>query len=910
MISVNFMTYLSAVLVVIGLVVSITPQFMSVPSVDVVPEQSLCDLLASCVVNATSLSGPAQSLVMWQTEAEKILPNLLVQTGDSGCPESRMCSTQVTFPTSTTTTSVQLCFDVPGLPQQVSAKHDSVAVPLAIIGLVVGLIGLSISLFALRVTNVALVELREDLMMLTCEEEMDVLSNDPTPCLTEATSVFEFRSLSLPLQDLRNARELRMGITTVDLPVLSRPSQSQVNTSPSVTNNNNMNRRDSVDRSGSMCDDVNKAVNLPDGIGNSSMRTRNSHRPFKATLLLLRAHRVRTTVPENMERWEAIMISVLDLCEQMNCEVIQFDLSQIMLCWNVNKSCPEHAIEACRSALKIQQTLLTQRITDYSISIASGEAICGFTGNRFTRFWMVLGDLREHLEQLQQLCEIINSRILVSQRVADYITGHENIALRVVDSVLFQSRFNPSDSDSQCVYEISRSTSSSTNVNRALFKHAFSAFCEGDYEVCEDLLTKYMEHNPKDHHANRLRSMVHKRDDLGIEPPYYRLFAGWERITTVEVSDSLSSIARPSSAQSFRFTRASAHAERLKEDIDRYMTAKSQPAVVANKPTSRGRGRAAAKSSASHVGSQSNGSEYSDEDVLQQDVDELIQGSSAASGEFDDFVEEDIDAPTDQLEPLLKDIDNRIWRCSVKPVGRGQTATVYIGMSEAGVLVALKVLKLSAETRDNLLCEVELLAKLRHPNILPYISCASSKGSVVVITQFVSGGSLETMLENFGAMPKSILKRFLRDVVRGIRYLHQQNFMHSDIKPANVLLDTDGVCKLSDFGTATHMDVGTGLRGTPLYMAPEQARGQPCAASDIWALGIMILLLATNEVPYPIGTSTEFYSFVFRIGKETLKPIIPEDLDNELKDFVAGCLKSNPHERYTADALHSHRFLM
>uniref|UniRef100_A0A0A9VTM8 Mitogen-activated protein kinase kinase kinase A n=1 Tax=Lygus hesperus TaxID=30085 RepID=A0A0A9VTM8_LYGHE len=124
--------------------------------------------------------------------------------------------------------------------------------------------------------------------------------------------------------------------------------------------------------------------------------------------------------------------------------------------------------------------------------------------------------------------------------------------------------------------------------------------------------------------------------------------------------------------------------------------------------------------------------------------------------------------------------------------------------------------------------------------------------------EFIPGGSLDTLITSFGALSLSAVRRYLRDILSGLNYLHVMKIVHCDVKPHNVLLAMDGLCKLSDFGCALPVvrnkviyieDIGE-LRGTPSYLSPEVARGEvPSTKSDIFSLGVAVLEMITGKLP-------------------------------------------------------------
>ncbi|KAG5469157.1 hypothetical protein LSCM4_02555 [Leishmania orientalis] len=214
-----------------------------------------------------------------------------------------------------------------------------------------------------------------------------------------------------------------------------------------------------------------------------------------------------------------------------------------------------------------------------------------------------------------------------------------------------------------------------------------------------------------------------------------------------------------------------------------------------------------------------------------------------------------------ELPLFFNDYEGNAWRRSCDILGTGAFSTVYRGLSMSGNLVALKCFQLGARNIEvhAIVDEVRLFANLHHENVVQYLSLYVSESYVIEIMEFVPGGSLDTLLKSFGSLRPESVRRYLRDIARGLNYLHTANIVHCDIKPHNVLLAMDGQCKLSDFGSAIaratssicKIDDVLEMRGTPGYMAPEVARGDvPTMKSDVYSLGITILELLTGKLPW------------------------------------------------------------
>lgn len=129
-----------------------------------------------------------------------------------------------------------------------------------------------------------------------------------------------------------------------------------------------------------------------------------------------------------------------------------------------------------------------------------------------------------------------------------------------------------------------------------------------------------------------------------------------------------------------------------------------------------------------------------------------------------------------------------------------------------GNLLAIKTIKIQSTTKEKVKLEIAsmkkeigILKKLDHPNIIKYFDFQLTEDltGVDIILEFVSGGSLRSCLNKFGQFDEKLVQLYTQQILEGIRYIHSHSVIHRDIKAANILLNTDGVIKLTDFGTST-----------------------------------------------------------------------------------------------------------
>jgi tRNA A-37 threonylcarbamoyl transferase component Bud32 len=201
----------------------------------------------------------------------------------------------------------------------------------------------------------------------------------------------------------------------------------------------------------------------------------------------------------------------------------------------------------------------------------------------------------------------------------------------------------------------------------------------------------------------------------------------------------------------------------------------------------------------------------------------------------------------------------------LEPLGRGGMASVYKAYEAAlDRYVALKVLPgefLHDETfAERFRREAKVVARLEHPNIIPIHAFGIERGIPWMAMRLISGGALSSLLRG-GRLPHERIITMLGGVADALDYAHGKGVVHRDVKPQNILLDEAERVYLADFGIAKMVE-GTGaltqtgmITGTPQYMAPEQATGQPVDQRvDIYALGVVAYEMLTGRVPFAADT--------------------------------------------------------
>ena len=214
--------------------------------------------------------------------------------------------------------------------------------------------------------------------------------------------------------------------------------------------------------------------------------------------------------------------------------------------------------------------------------------------------------------------------------------------------------------------------------------------------------------------------------------------------------------------------------------------------------------------------------------------------------------------------------------------------------------------------------EVAILIQLRHPNIVRYIHAERSTPSIVsIFTELMPGGSVTTVMKSFGgSLVGKVLVQYLRQVLLGLGYLHNQHVIHRDLKCANLLVDQHGVVKLADFGcsyrfsglrsvaatngngngngngnanaNATGSESGEAkgwFTGSIPWMAPEALQSKPPQrSSDIWSLGITTIEMATGH--HPFRQYDTHMAMMFAIAQLAAPPTCHMPALPQLDDFL------------------------
>ncbi|KAJ8418785.1 hypothetical protein AAFF_G00002840 [Aldrovandia affinis] len=261
------------------------------------------------------------------------------------------------------------------------------------------------------------------------------------------------------------------------------------------------------------------------------------------------------------------------------------------------------------------------------------------------------------------------------------------------------------------------------------------------------------------------------------------------------------------------------------------------------------------------------------------------------------------------------------WRLG-KLLGRGAFGEVYLCYdADTGRELAAKQVPFDPECQETskevnaLECEIQLLKNLRHERIVQYYGCLRDPEhkKLSIFVEFMAGGSIKDQLKAYGALTEKVTRRYTRQILQGVFYLHSNMIVHRDIKGANILRDSSGNVKLGDFGASKRIQTicmsGTGIKsvtGTPYWMSPEVISGEGYGRkADVWSVACTVVEMLTQKPPW---AEFEAMAAIFKIATQPTKPVLPESVSDSCRDFLRQVFVEEKR-RPTAEGLLSHPFV-
>jgi len=247
-----------------------------------------------------------------------------------------------------------------------------------------------------------------------------------------------------------------------------------------------------------------------------------------------------------------------------------------------------------------------------------------------------------------------------------------------------------------------------------------------------------------------------------------------------------------------------------------------------------------------------------------------------------------------------------------RTIGKGNFATVKLASHiYTKIKVAIKIINKRnlGVNLQKTYREIEVLKKVRHPNIIRLYQVMLSEKSIYLVTDYAPGGEVYDHLLAHGRLTETKARVWFKQICLAVLYLHTNNIVHRDLKVENVLLDANGNCKLADFGFSNFQPKDKNLEtfcGSPPYAAPELFHGKYYYGPpvDIWSLGVILYVLTCGGLPFD-GATLE----VLKKGVLNGSFNIPFFMTHECEDLIRKMLKMVPSDRLSIRQVCKHKWM-
>ena len=249
-------------------------------------------------------------------------------------------------------------------------------------------------------------------------------------------------------------------------------------------------------------------------------------------------------------------------------------------------------------------------------------------------------------------------------------------------------------------------------------------------------------------------------------------------------------------------------------------------------------------------------------------------------------------------------------------------STIYkaFNINDGNIFVVKKYNCLDGVKCENYINEVKIYENLNHPNIIKYIFSEQINNHYFLYLEYIPGGSIKNMVDQFGGFNERLIRKYTKQILFGLKYLHDNKIIHRDIKCANLLIGDKGTIKLTDFGcskkislklskkdSSSNEEYCTSLKGTIPWCAPEVICHKKYGKkADIWSLGCTLIEMTGHQ---PWGNIDNIFQVMNKIGKTNLTPEIPDYLSNNFKEFLELCFIREPKKRANLKTLIKHKFI-
>lgn len=255
-------------------------------------------------------------------------------------------------------------------------------------------------------------------------------------------------------------------------------------------------------------------------------------------------------------------------------------------------------------------------------------------------------------------------------------------------------------------------------------------------------------------------------------------------------------------------------------------------------------------------------------------------------------------------------IGKKLGGCTIESkIGQGGMGTVYKAHHETlNIAVAIKIFHTQPDSpgsKERFLREAQLMAQLRHPNIVAVMNAGIEDDIHFIVMEYIEGGNLLSLINKKKTLPVQDAIGITIDILQALDFAKSNSIVHRDIKPENILIDSSGHAKLADLGLARavsseHLTQSNMMLGSPHYIAPEQANNSSNVdyRSDIYSLGCTLFHMLSGNEPFPGNSLIEI------VMNHTQKPVpylvdYDKQLPSGIADIVFKMMQKEPEKRFT-----------
>ena len=247
-----------------------------------------------------------------------------------------------------------------------------------------------------------------------------------------------------------------------------------------------------------------------------------------------------------------------------------------------------------------------------------------------------------------------------------------------------------------------------------------------------------------------------------------------------------------------------------------------------------------------------------------------------------------------------------------KTIGKGSFSVVKLGYHVSTKdPVAIKIVEKqnlkNSPDKYWLKREMNILKKLDHPGICKFIDFIKDMTSYYLVTEYCGGGELYDFIITHHPVEEKLAKKFFKQIVLILSYIHSKGICHRDLKPENLLLTESNTIKLIDFGLSSESSICTDKVGSPIYVAPETLFNDTYDGkiADIWSLGVVLYTLVTGQIPWDYKNEKAMYEQI-KNGDYYL----PNGLSKDCLNLIKSILNPNPKHRITLERILAHEWLI